>query len=117
MTFEQGNRWLLTSVTSRYENNLHQKIVGRLCELVSFVENEFGWFNVLLDDGMHSVCTSIVHRVSEDDGTVTVETANSVYTFAMVCFTMQEDACGDAVLSYTAEGVRVSMEKMGDPCR
>jgi hypothetical protein len=85
MTFAKGNCYLLTDITSAMKNPLHEKIVGHLCELRAFTENEFGWFRVDLEDGTHSICTSIVNRVElNDDDSVTVSTANSVYHFELI---------------------------------
>ena len=85
MTFVKGNSYLLTKVDSSMKNPLHDKMVGRICELRSMAEHEFGWFNVEMDDGIHTVCTSIINGVSmDDDDTLTVTTANSTYTFVMI---------------------------------
>jgi hypothetical protein len=93
MTFEKENRYLLTEVISIHKNPLHEKIVGHICELSKFSENEFGWFHVFLDDGKHTICTSIVNeiRISED-GTVTVTTSNSVYHFTLLSEPLEASA-------------------------
>jgi hypothetical protein len=92
MTFEKGNRYLLTDISGTRKNPLHEKIVGRICELRSMNEREFGWFDAEMDDGVHTICTSIIYEVgTDDDGTLTVSTANSTYTFALISQPLDAD--------------------------
>ena len=84
MRAELNNRFLLTDIASRYTNPLHAEMIGRICELEKFVPNEFGIFRVQMDDGFHTVHTSIVKSVDTSMLTVTVYTSNSVYTFSPI---------------------------------
>ena len=86
MTFAKGNRYLLTKITSIIRKDpLREKLVGHICELHTFTENEFGWFGVSMEDGEHTVCTSIVKSVRwTDDEELVVTTSNTEYVFAMV---------------------------------
>ena len=80
------NLYLLTSVVGKYENPLHEEIVGHFCLLDSFAVGKFGWFKVELADGYHRICTSVVKALNaqEDLSSIVVTTANSVYTFTAV---------------------------------
>ena len=84
MRVELNNRFLLADITSRYENPLHAMMIGRVCELEKFVPNEFGIFRVQMDDGFHTIYTSIVESVDTSTLTVIVHTHNSVYTFSPI---------------------------------
>ena len=101
MTFAKGNCYLLTDVTSVMKNPLHEKIVGCLCELRTFNENEFGWFSVDVDGHTHTICTSIVNKVRlNDDESITVSTANSVYNFALVRYPLDAD-CAERIYEHS----------------
>ena len=86
MYFTHGNVYLLSDVTSKFDNPLHQEIVGHLCELEFFEPAKFGRFLVELDDGQHHIHTTIVQRVdiTAAEHNVVVHTTNSVYTFTPV---------------------------------
>lgn len=86
MWFNNQNMYVLTNIVGKYDNPLHDEIVGRCCLLDKFQVGEFGWFKVELEDGYHRICTSVVKSVSASDmpGDITVTTANSVYTFSLL---------------------------------
>ena len=85
MIFKKGNCYILMGVSSRRENPLYKEISGRLCELREFEPDKIGWFSVELDDGIHTIHTSIVNAIDTDDeGNVIVLTKNSAYTFSPV---------------------------------
>ena len=86
MYFTHGNVYLLSDVTSKFDNPVHKEIVGHLCELEFFEPQKFGRFLVELDDGQHHIHTSIIQcvEVESKSHNVVVKTANSVYTFAPV---------------------------------
>lgn len=75
--------YILTDVSSKYNNAVHQDILGHICLLDWFTPERFGWFKAKFDDGWHRICTSIVKQVSvSDDGlNAELKTENSVYTF------------------------------------
>lgn len=78
-------RYLLSGVVSRTENPLHQEITGRICTLDRFCENERGWFSVEMEDGPHTIRTTLVRKMEyPDKDTVVVHTSNSVYIFVRV---------------------------------
>ncbi len=82
MTVLKDGIYLLYSVVSTYNNPIHQQIAGHTCTLDRFCENEFGWFAVELEDGPHTICTTIVRKIEQpDENAVVVYTSNSVYTF------------------------------------
>lgn len=86
MVFNGEAVYLLTDVTSRIHNPLHEDLVGRLCRPQDFRTGKFGWFLAEFEDGWHRICTSIVKEssIDEESGILTVRTANSLYTFAAV---------------------------------
>lgn len=86
MYFEPGNRYLLTNIESDSGNMVHDQIVGRICELVSFRLNESGYFKVEIDGEFHRLYTSDVKDVDATDfaNEVTVTTLNSVYSFSKI---------------------------------
>lgn len=86
MYFESGNRYLLSGIQSKTENLLHEQILGRICELVSFRLNEYGYFKVEIDGEYHRIHTTPVKDVDATDfaNEVVVTTQNTVYTFAKV---------------------------------
>ena len=75
--------YILTDVSSKYNNPVHKDIIGRICMLDWFTPERFGWFKAKFNDGWHRICTSIVKQVSVDDDGVHTEltTENSIYTF------------------------------------
>ena len=86
MYFNPNNIYLLTDVVSKYQNPVHDELIGRLCRLEQFEPETFGWFKAEFDDGLHRIRTSIVKDVgiTEPEHDVILTTTNSVYTFSMV---------------------------------
>lgn len=93
MYFEPGNRYLLTNIESESHNPLHEQLIGRICELVSFRLNNFGYFRVQIGKDFHRIHTSDVRDVDATDfaNEITVTTLNSVYTFAKVIDAPKKD--------------------------
>lgn len=98
MYFEPGNRYLLTNIESESHNPLHEQLIGRLCELVSFRLNNFGYFKVDIDGKFHRIHTSDIRDVDASDfaNEITVTTRNSVYTFAKVSDPYEREVTPDA---------------------
>ena len=84
MIADRGHPYVIENIVGKFDNPLHQEIVGRLCWLDILELGKFGWFTVEMDDGCpHRICTSIIKNISvtDDINDITLTTNNSVYTF------------------------------------